>query len=50
MNALQRAKDKLDRIIEREGAGDGNYREKPWYLEELYLEEVEAERVRRLTW
>ena len=50
MIALQRAKDKLERIIEREGAGEGNFREQPWYLEELYQEEVEAERVRRLTW
>ena len=50
MTALQRAKEKLDRIIEREGPGDGDYREQTWYLEELYLEEVEAERVRRLTW
>jgi len=50
MNELKRAKEKLNSIIEREGAGEGNYREEPWYLEELYLEEVEAARIRRLTW
>ncbi len=50
MNELKNAKEKLDQIIEKEGDGENGDRLKPWYLEELYYEELEAKRVRRLGW
>lgn len=47
MTPLQRAKEKLNEIIEESGEGEDGDRLKPWYLEELFLEEIEAEQRRR---